>query len=161
MAADQLLAPSELEFLVAARTAVLATIDDGGASRLVPICFVATRSPGLLVHTPLDEKPKQVADPHDLARVRDIGQRPRVTLLIDRWSEDWARLGWLRLNGIADVLEPADGDAAVEHATAVAALRTKYPQYATHHLEGRPMIRIRIDDARSWGNLDGWETGQG
>ena len=28
------------------------------------------------------------------------------------------------------------------HAAAVAALRAKYPQYATHRLEGRPILRL-------------------
>jgi PPOX class probable F420-dependent enzyme len=161
VAADQLLGAIELEFLVSARTAVLATIDDRGSPRLVPICFVVTPLPALIIHTPVDEKPKKVADPHELGRVRDIVQRPEVALLVDRWSEDWTHLGWLRLKGTGDLLEPDDRDAGVEHATAVAALREKYPQYATHHLEDRPMIRIRVEGARSWGDLDGGETGPG
>ncbi len=159
VATDQIIGMIELEFLVSARTAVLATIGDRGSPRLVPICYVVTPSPAAVIYTPVDEKPKQVADPHDLARVRDITRRPGVTLLIDRWSEDWTRLGWLRLNGTADLLEAEGGGA--EHATAVAALREKYPQYATHHLEDRPMIRIRVERARSWGNLDSREPGRG
>ncbi len=160
VATDQVLVPIELEFLRAARTAVLATMDDRGLPRLVPICFVATSSPALLIHSPLDEKPKHVADPHDLARVRDIARRPEVSLLIDRWSEDWRQLGWLRLEGIADVIEPGGDAAGAEHAAAVAALREKYPQYETQRLEDRPMIRIRIQRGRSWGNLVG-EPGSG
>ena len=35
-----------------------------------------------------------------------------------------------------------------------AALRAKYPQYASHDLEARPIIRIGIEDSRSWGALD-------
>jgi PPOX class probable F420-dependent enzyme len=145
--------PTELAFLAAARTAVLATIDDGGVPRLVPICFVVTVSPRLVLHSPLDEKPKRVADPHDLVRVRDILERPEVALLIDRWSEDWTRLGWLRLRGLADLVEPHDASVAGEHSGAVAALRQKYPQYETHRLEERPLIRIAIERSRSWGNL--------
>jgi PPOX class probable F420-dependent enzyme len=153
MPTDPLLTPTELEFLLGARTAVLATIDDGGVPRLVPICFVVTESPRLVLHSPLDEKPKLVADPHDLERVRDILERPEVALLIDRWSEDWSQLGWLRLRGRADLVEPADAGAANEHSAAVAALRRKYPQYETHRLEERPLIRIVIERSRSWGNL--------
>ena len=160
VATDLLIGPLELEFLVSARTAVLATIADLGSPRLVPICYVVTPSAALVIYTPVDEKPKQVADPHDLARVRDIVRRPAVSLLIDRWSEDWTRLGWLRLSGIATLVEP-DGETAAEHETAVAALREKYPQYATHHLEDRPMIRIRVERARSWGNLSGRGPGPG
>ncbi|HET9521178.1 MAG TPA: TIGR03668 family PPOX class F420-dependent oxidoreductase [Candidatus Limnocylindrales bacterium] len=145
----------ERHFLARARTAVLATIAPDGAPRLVPICFTVA-SPDvdgrLVIHTPLDEKPKRVADPRDLERVRDIATIPTVGLLVDRWSEDWSQLGWLRLAGRAELIEP-DGPAAAEHASAVEALRAKYPQYATHRLGERPMIRIVVEHARSWGNL--------
>jgi PPOX class probable F420-dependent enzyme len=144
----------ERHFLARARTAVLATVAPDGAPRLVPICFVV--SDGVdgrpVLHTPLDEKPKRVADPRGLERVRDIAANPTVGLLVDRWSEDWSQLGWLRLAGRAALIEP-DGPAAAEHATAVEALRAKYPQYATHRLEERPIIRIEVEQARSWGDL--------
>jgi PPOX class probable F420-dependent enzyme len=153
MSTDSILTPAELAFLAAARTAVLATIDGGGLPRLVPICFVVVESPGLVLYSPLDEKPKRVHDMHDLARVRDILERPEVALLVDRWSEDWGRLGWLRLRGMADLVEPDDAAASDEHRTAVAALRRKYPQYASHDLEERPLIRIAVEGSRSWGNL--------
>jgi len=153
MSTESLLTPTELAFLAAARSAVLATIDDGGAPRLVPICFVVIESPRLVLHSPLDEKPKRIVDPHDLQRVRDILVRPEVALLIDRWSEDWTRLGWLRLRGLADLVEPDDASATGEHAVAVTALRRKYPQYETHRLDERPLIRIVIERSRSWGNL--------
>jgi PPOX class probable F420-dependent enzyme len=136
---DSILTATELAFLVAARTAVLAMIDGGGMPRLVPICFVAMEQPRLVVYSPLDEKPKRVPDP----------------LLVDRWSEDWNRLGWLRLRGIADLVEPGNDGTADEHGTAIAALRIKYAQYASHDLEERPLVRIAIEGSRSWGNLGG------
>ena len=140
-------------FLRAARTATLATIDPGGRPRLVPICFVVGEAAEtLLLYSPIDEKPKHVADPHDLARVRDLSRDPSVALLVDRWSEDWSRLGWLRLEGRGALVEPAGPDHH-EHAAAVAGLRQKYPQYAGHALETRPIIRIAVERARSWGDL--------
>jgi PPOX class probable F420-dependent enzyme len=156
MPTNSILTADELAFLVAARTAVLATIDEGGLPRLVPICFVVTESPRLLLHSPLDEKPKRIGDPHMLARVRDIAERPEVSVLVERWSEDWGRLGWLRLYGLAALLEPA-GDPldGAEHGAVVAALRGKYPQYRVQQLEDRPLIRIVLERCRSWGNLGG------
>ena len=62
--------------------------------------------------SPLDEKPKRSADPHDLARVRDVLARPAVSLLVHRWDEDWSRLGWVRLDGLADSSTSAPGHAA-------------------------------------------------
>lgn len=136
----------ELELLSGARRAVLATIAADGAPRLVPITFALA---GGVIYTPLDEKPKSVADPRDLARVHDIETRPPVSVLVDSWSEDWSALGWLRLMGTARLMGP-DGDSAPEHANAVRLLRAKYAQYAGQALESRPMIRIQIERTRSW-----------
>ncbi len=169
------LTATESELLGEARTAVLATIDPTGRPRLVPVCFVALGGelgadrPNL--YTPIDQKPKGIADPRRLARVRDILARPEVTVLVERWDEDWSRLAWVRLHGLAELLEPvelrvqADGTSADgipagtdrrataevdERAVAIAALRARYPQYADHHLESRPLIRIAITRASSW-----------
>jgi PPOX class probable F420-dependent enzyme len=152
------LTPAETSFLAEARTAVLATTDPAGRPRLVPICFVVPGADGgdavgPLLYTPLDEKPKRVADPHELARVRDIAARPEVTVLVDRWDEDWRRLAWLRLHGRAELIEPADAARATERATAIAALRAKYPQYATHGLASSPLIRIAVQEVASWGDV--------
>jgi PPOX class probable F420-dependent enzyme len=154
MADDLILTQAERVFVASARTAVLATTPSNGPPRLVPICFVLdeTAAP-LRIYSPLDEKPKRVANPRDLARVRDIAANPAVSLLIDRWSEDWSALGWLRIEGRADLIEGADAGTEAEHAWAVSELRSKYPQYGPHRLELRPVIRIVVERARSWGNL--------
>ena len=146
---NALLDPRELAFLVAARRAILATIDPEGRPRLVPICFVVEAVAGVRILTPLDDKPKATHDKRALARVRDIAGRPEVSLLVERWDEDWSRLGWLRLGGRASLLEPGD----VPH-DIVARLRAKYPQYAHHALDASPMIAIDIERATSWGALD-------
>lgn len=146
---------AERAFLHVARTATLATIDPTGLPRLVPICFVVDEGDGLRLVTPIDDKPKSVRDPRALARVRDIVARPEVSVLIDRWDEDWARLAWLRLTGRAAVIDPGTAPAG-----ALDALRAKYPQYVAHRLEGRPMIAIAIRAATSWG-LDRHEGGPG
>ena len=144
-------------FVGAARTATLATIAPDGRPRLVPVCFVLSDPDDdfgrPVIHTPLDEKQKRSLDLRRLARVRDILERPEVTLLVHRWSEDWAHLAWVRISGGARLLEP-DADHAREHAAALAALREKYPQYRDHALEERPMIRIAVERALGWGALD-------
>src|SRR5687768_8942618 len=101
---DAELSAAELDLLRAARRAVLATIAPDGRPRLVPIVYAISTvrtgdSKPLVLYSALDEKPKSVADPRDLARVRDVLERPRVSLLVDRWSEDWSELCWLRLEG--------------------------------------------------------------
>jgi len=140
------LSERELELLRYARRAVLATLAPDGSPRLVPIAFVYAEG---LIYTALDEKPKSVSDPRDLARVHDIEARPRVSVLVDAWDEDWSQLGWLRVQGNAQLLG-SDDESAPEHARAVGLLRAKYAQYATHRLETRPVIRITVERTRSW-----------
>jgi PPOX class probable F420-dependent enzyme len=141
----------EVAFLVAARRAILATIDPDGRPRPGPICFIVDAADPIRVRllTPLDDKPKATDDKRTLARVRDVRARPEVSVLVDRWDEDWSRLGWLRINGRATLLEPNDVPP-----DAVERLRAKYPQYATHDLESSPMIAIDIEGATSWGAFD-------
>lgn len=83
--------------------------------------------------------------------MRDIVERPGVTLLVDRWSEDWTRLAWLRLEGEASVIEAsADWAEGGRHADAVRLLRQRYPQYHEHRLEERPVIRIVCHRSVGW-----------
>jgi PPOX class probable F420-dependent enzyme len=135
------LTPGDRALLDEARTATLATVDAGGQPRLVPVCFVVDEAD--VLWSPLDEKPKRVADVRSMARVRDVLARPTVGLLVQRWSEDWSELAWLRLVGRASLVDaPA--------AAIVAALRARYPQYRDHDLEARPALRIVVDRATRW-----------
>lgn len=146
--------PSGLERLVRdARTATLATIRPDGRPRLVPVCFVVSPGaigPGSVLHTPLDLKPKRLADPHGLARVRDILARPEVELLVDRWDEDWGRLAWIRLGGVATLIEPGDPEGGLERSRVIEALRSKYPQYREQRLDDRPLLRIETQRMSWW-----------
>ncbi len=149
MPSEPLLSRDQRSFLGSARRAALATIAPDGHPRLVPICFVLEGDPPIL-YTPIDDKPKRTDDPFALARVRDIDADPRVTVLVDHWDEDWRRLAWLRVEGQGAML---DAEVA-EHASAVTALRAKYPQYDTHRLEKRPLIRVTFERLIAWGRLD-------
>jgi PPOX class probable F420-dependent enzyme len=137
------LGPAELDLLGTARTATLATIAPDGLPRLVPVCF-ARGSDGR-IWIALDEKPKRDDDPRSLARVRDILDRPSVALLVERWSEDWSKLAWLRLTGRASLIEPESVPAGV-----ISALRERYPQYEGHDLESRPMLAIEVERVVRW-----------
>jgi PPOX class probable F420-dependent enzyme len=142
-----------LAFIGSCRRAVLATIAPDGRPRLVPICFaVGGALDAPVVYTPLDEKPKR-GEVRALARVRDIAERPAVTVLFDRWSEDWAELAWVRVAGEATLLEP-DGPSAAEHHDAVGRLRERYPQYASHALQRAPLIRVALGAIREWRATD-------
>ena len=144
------LTQDQRDLLQGSRRAVLGTISPSGRPRLVPVAYaIVGAGSDLIVYSALDEKPKTVTDPRSLARVRDLRARPQVSLLVDKWDEDWNRLAWVRLDGEATLLEP-DPSTATEHATAVAALRERYPQYAAQRLEERPIVRIRIERVSGW-----------
>ncbi len=112
----------------------------------VPVVFA--RSAGLL-WSPVDAKPKREGE---LARVRHVLAAPAVSLLLDHYHEDWARLWWLRVDGTAGVVRPADPRGDPEVAAAVGRLRAKYPQYREVPVLREPptLLRIRPDAVRSW-----------
>ena len=139
------------QLLATERRGVLVTVDDEGRPRPTPFCYVASSDGDrLILHTPIDEKPKGTTAPDELPRVLDIRARPAVTILVDHWDEDWSRLAWVLLHGTASELFPSDPATADERARASAALRERYPQYVGHDLESRPMIRIDMDSVRGW-----------
>jgi PPOX class probable F420-dependent enzyme len=151
-----ILDPVERAFIAAQRRAVLATIRPDGRPRLVPICFVLGDQDDPqgrpVLYTPIDEKPKASGDPRALARVRDLLVLPDATVLVDRWSEDWERLAWIRLSASGQILEPQPRERE-EHERAVTALRAKYTQYAGQRLDERPIIRLAVTAAVAWGDL--------
>ncbi len=154
---EAILTDAERRFLDRERRAILATTAPDGRARLVPVCYVLTdRVDAIgrpLIYTPIDEKPKRTDNPHDVARVRDLLVLPELSLVVDRWDEDWGRLAWLRLYGSGELLEPQPHERA-EHAAACSALRGRYPQYATHDLESRPIIRVAVQRVVSWGDIE-------
>ncbi len=133
---------AELAFLSEARVAHLATTDRSGRPHVVPVCFAVA---GDAIYSPLDEKPKRVADER-LQRVRNISANAAVCLLVDRYSEDWDQLAWLQVRAHAELVPPGGAG----HAAAVRALRERYPQYRQMALEERAVLRLRPDRVVSW-----------
>jgi PPOX class probable F420-dependent enzyme len=130
--------------LRSARVAHLATADSAATPLVIPICFVFD---GKRIYSPIDEKPKRIA-PRKLKRLRNIEANPQVSLVIDRWDEDWRKLAYILVTGQAKVLL-----AGQNHRRAVSLLRRKYRQYRSMALEERPMIVIRPAAVKVWGNL--------
>jgi coenzyme F420-0:L-glutamate ligase / coenzyme F420-1:gamma-L-glutamate ligase len=148
--------PAARELMVGCRIATLATLSPAGQPRLVPICFTLGETGpagSTLIWSPLDAKPKRDADVRRLARVRDILERPHVTLLFERWSEDWSELAWVRVRGLATLVEPDDD--ADAHPRVVASLRMRYPQYLRQPIDRSPLIRIAVTAVTSWSATPG------
>ena len=69
-------------------------------------------------------------------------------MVVDRYDEDWTRLGWLMLHGRAEILTEG-----TEHDAAQALLRSRYPQLGAMQIARHPVIAVRIERTTSWGNL--------
>jgi PPOX class probable F420-dependent enzyme len=137
------LSGAELSFIEGQRVAHLATADAAALPHVVPVCFAYLDG---TIYIAVDEKPKRSMR---LKRLRNIEENPQVTLVFDRYDDDWSRLGWVMVRGAAAGL-----NGGPEHMRAVAALRIKYPQYRSMALEGRPIIRVTVERVSSWGDLD-------
>jgi len=136
-----MLSERQLRFLLARRVAHLATVDATGRPHLVPVCFAVG---GGSAYVAIDAKPKRAA-PRTLKRLRNIAANPRVALTADRWDEDWSRLGWVMIQGVAEILD--DGD---EHDRAHVLLRARYAQYREMALAELPVIALRIEHVVEW-----------
>ncbi|MEJ1979085.1 MAG: TIGR03668 family PPOX class F420-dependent oxidoreductase [Acetobacteraceae bacterium] len=143
-AAAGILGVREQQFLAHHRVARLATADRNAAPHVVPVCFAVS---GDALYITIDEKPKR-QPAAAMKRLRNIAENPAVAVVVDRYDEDWALLGWVMLRGPAEIL--ASGP---EHDAAQALLRARYPQLRPMRIEPHPVIALRIRRATSWGNL--------
>src|SRR5262249_15741403 len=75
-----------------------------------------------------------------LKRLRNIAENPAVAVVVDRYDEDWARLGWVMLRGNAEILREGS-----EHRDAQALLRSRYPQLGAMQIAKYPVIAVRIE----------------
>jgi PPOX class probable F420-dependent enzyme len=123
-----------------ARVARLATAGADGRPHLVPVVFALD---GDTLYTAVDDvKPKVTTR---LKRLANIAANPAVALLADHYEDDWTALWWVRADGTARLLEPADDEAG----KARALLAGRYPQYAE---APPPGVVIAVDVTR-W---SGW-----
>ena len=130
------------QFIRDHRVARLATADGDGRPAVIPMCYAFD---GQHFYSPIDEKPKRVA-PRQLKRVRNIEMNPHVALVIDDYADDWSKLAYVLVTGLATVIQPGTD----EHARAVAMLRDKYPQYRAMAIDERMVIKITPARVKQW-----------
>jgi PPOX class probable F420-dependent enzyme len=139
-----MLSDREFQFVAAARVAHLATADWGAIPHVVPVCFAVS---GDTLYITIDEKPKR-RPVTTLKRLKNISENPAAAIVIDRYDEDWARLGWVMLHGRAAILTHG-----TEHDDAQALLHSRYLQLNAMRIAEYPVIAVHIERATSWGNL--------
>jgi PPOX class probable F420-dependent enzyme len=148
MAQDPVMPPAGLterqrRFLDHSRVGHLATSDKSGMPHLVPVCYAADEE---TLYITIDEKPKR--QDISLKRVRNLRENPQAAFVVDRWDEDWSRLGWVMLRGPAEIL-----DEGAEHDRAQRLIVARYPQLRAMRIAELPVIALRIARATDWGDL--------
>jgi PPOX class probable F420-dependent enzyme len=121
----------------AARVARLATTNPDNTPHVVPVVFALA---GETVWTAVDEKPKTTTA---LRRLDNVRARPRLSLLVDHYTDDWSALWWVRADGTGTVLD------AAETGEGLATLVAKYEQYQRRPPPG-PILRIDVTRWVSW-----------
>ena len=134
-----------LEFIESFKVARLATVDAENRPNVVPICFVCGEKGA--IYSAIDSKPKKVTG-RNLKRVNNISINPAVSVVFDKYSEDWDQLGYVVIHGRAKLLLSGD-----ERQYAENLLRDKYPQYEKFLKKGAPIIRVVANRHVSWGNI--------
>lgn len=117
----------------------LATVSAEGKPHIVPCTFAVDAAGRIVIG--IDNKPKASAN---LRRLTNIAENPRVSLLVDHYSHEWAQLWWARADGIATIER-----AGVDHAAHWQLLRARYPQYQGQVLGG-PVIVVQVATWSGW-----------
>ena len=122
----------------------LGTVDPEGQPHVVPICFAATEH---RIYSIIDDKPKRVTG-QCLKRLKNISSNPRVCLTVDRYSDDWSRLGFVMIHGMVKII-----DSGQDHMFATSLLRTRYSQYEKMDMSGRLVLVIQPENVITWGSI--------
>ncbi len=122
----------------ASPVARLATVRPDGGPHAVPVVFAAV---GDTVYTAVDAKPKRT---RQLQRLVNLRAESRCTVLVDHYEEDWSRLWWVRVDGVAAVVkEPPTSHPGIE------ALVERYAQYREQPPAG-PLLVVTVVRWNGW-----------
>ncbi len=120
----------------------LATADTAHRPHLVPIVFCLD---GDALYSPVDGKKKRG---QELKRLQNVAANDAFSLLLDAYDDDWQRLWWVRLDGVADVYRPVnDHEARLNRL-----LLAKYPQYQDVPIAQDDPVYLRL----CWNKVSAW-----
>ena len=127
-----------------AKVARLATVDQKSHPYVVPVVFVFHENSFFI---PIDEKVKTV-NARKLKRIKNIEKNPNVTLLIDKYQNDWKKLFFLMIHGKATVIDGKNNKLMDKiHKLLI----SKYPQYKKIGV-GNSCITISPTKITFWNN---------
>jgi PPOX class probable F420-dependent enzyme len=134
-----------------ARVARLATTDAAGRPHLVPFVFAVE---GDTVFSAVDYKPKRSTA---LRRLANIAENPAVAALVDHYDDDdWARLWWVRADGLGRLVEPR----SEEERRAIGLLQERYAPYRDRPPAG-PVLAVEVRRWTGWSGAAGPTLGGG
>ena len=115
----------------------MATVRSDGTPHIVPITFAILNK---TLVTAVDAKPKRTTK---LQRLQNLRVNPAVSIIVDHYADDWSALWWIRIDGLAKVVDSdlVTSDAQLRTA-ATKALVAKYPQYQVTPPDG-PVIIVQ------------------
>jgi PPOX class probable F420-dependent enzyme len=105
---------------------------------MVPVCFALDEQ---TLYFAVDHKPKRTIN---LKRLRNIAANPAVSVLADHYEDDWRRLWWVRLDGVARVVT-----GGAEASKAISLLAARYPQYRENTPAG-PVVAVAVAAMTGW-----------
>ena len=123
--------------LAASAVGTLATMDVRSRPHLVPVCFALLDDERVV--TAVDHKPKRGPA---LRRLDHVRARPAVGLLAHHYEDDWDALWWVRVDGLAVVVDRPGSEL-------LGPLVAKYEPYADRPPAG-PAIVITIERWTGW-----------
>ena len=126
-------------FIAEGRVGRLGTADASGQPLVVPICYAFD---GHSLFSAIDAKPK-TKSPEELKRIRNIRENAKVSVVIDRYDEDWAQLRYVIIQGRAQLLTEGE-----DFSRGADLLLAKYPQYRAIGLNREAGLMIKVDPAR-------------
>ena len=126
------------------KVARLPTVDQKSHPYVVPVVFVFHKNSFFI---PIDEKTKTV-NPKKLKRVKNIEKNPNVTILIDKYQDDWKKLFFLMIHGKAKMIDEKNSKLMDKiHELLI----LKYPQYKKIGV-GNSCIMIEPTKVTIWNN---------
>ena len=132
------------DLIDAARIGRMATVRSDGTPHIVPITFAISEE---TLVTAVDAKPKRTTK---LQRLQNLRANPAVSIIVDHYADDWSALWWIRIDGLAKIVDRdlESGDAPAPTA-ATETLIAKYPQYQVTPPDG-PVIIVKPTRWTMW-----------
>jgi PPOX class probable F420-dependent enzyme len=131
--------PAIAGFIAQARVGHLGTADRTGQPLVVPICYAWD---GGHLYSAIDAKPK-IERVERLRRIRNIRENASVSVVIDRYDEEWTRLRYVIIQGQARILT-----GGTDFSRGADLLLEKYPQYRAMGLDREAGLMIEVEPTK-------------